>query len=66
MMFQGVVPAAQVCEVGNFGGTAMFCGNRMVQIAFLYGDPAAGKPAVHIAGGKCSALFFTGPVAIDG
>jgi len=66
VVFQGVVPFAEVCEVAVVGGSAFGGVDRVVQVALPGGLAAAGESAVFVAGAEEAFEGFAGPVAVDG
>ncbi|WP_404803021.1 hypothetical protein, partial [Microbacterium pullorum] len=64
VVFEGVVPFAEVGEVAEVGGPAVGVVDGVVDVADVGGGPAAGEPAVLVAAAEEPALLRGGPVAV--
>ncbi len=65
MVFQRVVPPAEMREIRCAREAAICCGERVVEVAAMQGSTAARKPAVQVSRAEETAHLLARTVSVD-
>ena len=65
MVFQRVVPPAEMREIRCAREAAICCGERVVEVAAMQGSTAARKPAVRVSRAEETAHLLARTVSVD-